>query len=334
MISSLLPGSLKRLFSTTRARLAFLLLMVSSSVVQAGAFCSDAPFNGTIDGSNPTHLAALGTQITIDTDCTFINFPAGNELTVTLNFQTNDPSIYLITFDNVVFTGNMACSNIDHRIWFVNGADYGSKNSCQDLFIPVEAINKQNPPGVTTVGIGDPFTYTLHIPVLYDPVTQTYVDNAGSPNDLHTITVTDDISLAATGADLTLVGTPTVTWSGSGAPVAHTFTQVGDLLTFVIDPSVVIPAGDQIEIAITVVADATNAPGDQFTNTARWSFGRLIDINGVPTFFDPLPGENGVTDPLTIGGPDLIVTKSSPDTVINLGIPVTYSIDVQKTACN
>ena len=132
-----------------------MLLLGAASSVQAGEFCSAAPFNGTIDGSNPTHLAALGTQITIDTDCKFLNFPASNPLTVTLNFQTNDPSIYLITFDGVVFTGNMACANVDHRIWFVNGADYGSKNSCQDLFIPVEAINKQNPTGQTTVGIGE-----------------------------------------------------------------------------------------------------------------------------------------------------------------------------------
>ncbi|MGD8558688.1 MAG: hypothetical protein PVH04_03420, partial [Gammaproteobacteria bacterium] len=111
-------------------RLALLLLLGAASSAQAGEFCSADPFFGTIDGSNPTHLAALGTQITIDTDCTFVNFPEGNELTVTLNYQTNDPSVYLITFDNVVFTGNMACANIDHRIWFVNGSDYGSKNNC------------------------------------------------------------------------------------------------------------------------------------------------------------------------------------------------------------
>jgi len=315
--------------------LAFLVFAGTAATAQAGEFCSADPFFGTIDGSNPVHLAALGTQITIDTDCTFLNFPVGNELTVTLNFQTNDPTIYLITFDNVVFTGNMACANVDHRIWFVNGADYGSKNSCQDLFIPVEAINKQNPPGVTTVGIGDPFTYTLKIPVLYDPVSGTYIDNAGSANDLHSITVVDDLN--ATGADLTLVGTPTVTWVGSGTPVAHTFSNVGGVLTFNIDPGVVIPAGDQIEIAITVVADNTNLNGTQFVNTATWNFGRLINIDldgdGIPepNFFDPLPGENGVTDPLTIGAPDLVVTKSSPDTAINLGSSVTFTIDVQNT---
>ncbi|WP_455202125.1 isopeptide-forming domain-containing fimbrial protein, partial [Kaarinaea lacus] len=317
--------------------LAFLLFFGALSSAQAGEFCSADPFFGTINGSNPAHLAALGTQITIDTDCTFVNFPTGNELTVTLNFQTNDDSVYLITFDNVIFTGNMACANIDHRIWFVNGSDYGTKNNCQDLFIPVEAINKQNPAGTTTVGIGEPFTYTLRIPVLYDPVTQTFINNAGSANDLHSITITDDLN--ATGADLTLVGTPTVTWVSSGTPVTHTFTNVGGLLTFEIDPAsnpgVIIPAGEQLEIAITVVADNTNAAGTTFVNTAKWSFGRLINIDldgdGVPepNFFDPLPGENGVTDPLTIGEPDLVVTKSSLDTAMNLGSPSTFTIDVQ-----
>ncbi|MGD8568690.1 MAG: isopeptide-forming domain-containing fimbrial protein, partial [Gammaproteobacteria bacterium] len=318
---------------------AFLLSMASSA--HAGAFCSDSPFFGTIDGFNATHLAALDTQITIDTDCTFKNFPASNPLTVTLNFQTNDPSVYLITFDNVVFTGNMACANIDHRIWFVNGSDYGSGNSCQDLFIPVEAISKQNPPATTTVGIGEPFTYTLTIPVLYDPATGTYLNNFGSENDLHSITIRDDLN--ATGADLTLVGTPTVTWVSDGSPVPHTFVSndggVPGNLKFEIDPAsnpgVIIPKGEQIEIAITVVADDTNTVGTTFFNTATWEFGRLINIDldgdGIaePNFFDPLPGENGVSDPLTIGGPDLVVTKTSTATALNLGVSADFTIDVQ-----
>ncbi|MEJ2142392.1 MAG: isopeptide-forming domain-containing fimbrial protein [Gammaproteobacteria bacterium] len=331
-----------------RLLLVFLLLGAASGA-QAGLFCSDAPFNGVVDGNERAELGGsytgtvadpFVTQITIDTDCTFQNFSASDPLTATLNFQTNDPSVYLITFDNVIFTGNMACSNIDHRIWFVNGSDYGTKNSCQDLFIPVEAINKQNPPGTTTVGIGEPFTYTLNIPVLYDPATGTFLNNFGSANDLHSITITDDLN--ATGANLTLVGTPTVTWlSGpnAGNPVTHTFTNVGGLLTFEIDPAsnpgIIIPAGDQLQIAITVVADNTNPIGTQIINTARWTFGRLINIDldgdGIPepNFFDPLPGENGVTEPLIISAPELVVDKSSTETALNIGVPATFTIDIQ-----
>ena len=314
--------------------LLFVLLMSAASFARAGLFCSLSPFNGVVDGTVDYTLIEPGfvfpTQITIDTDCTFQNFTASNPLTATLNFQTNDPSVYLITFNNVIFTGNMACANIDHRIWFVNGSDYGSKKNCQDLFIPVEAIQKQNPAGQTTVGIGDPYTYTLTIPVLYDPVTQTYINSAGSANDLHSIIITDDLN--ATGANLTLVGTPTVVWDdGSATPVAHTFNNASGLLTFVINPAVIIPAGDQILINITVVADNSNAIGTQIINTAKWSFGRLIEIDGVPTFFDPLPGENGVTQPLTIAVPNLVMNKVSPDTALNAGSTATFFMDVQNT---
>jgi uncharacterized repeat protein (TIGR01451 family)/fimbrial isopeptide formation D2 family protein len=339
-------NSASRLFSSL---LLFLALMGAASTASAGLFCSEAPFFGVVDGTqratyggsySGTVADPFPTQITIDQDCTFQNFPTSDPLTATLNFQTNDPSVYLITFNNVIFTGNMACANIDHRIWFVNGADYGSKNNCQDLFIPVEAINKQNPPGTTTVGIGEPFTYTLNVPVLYDPATGTFLDNFGSANDLHSITIVDDLSQAATGVDLSLVGTPTMTWlSGpsAGSPVPFTFTNVGGVLTFEINPAanpgVIIPAGDQLQIAITVVLNNTpvNAPGTQFFNTATWEFGRLIEIDGVPTFFDPLPGENGVTEPLTIGAPNLVVNKTNPDTAINIGNTTTFTIDVQNT---
>ena len=175
-------------------------LLLGAAPAFAGEFCvqSPSPFGidqdgdgvndiGIIDGSDPATVNFINnnnvTQITIDGDCTFRNWPASQPLTVTLNFQTNDPSIYLITFDNVVYTGNMACANIDHRIWFVNGDPDDFKVSCQDLFIPVEAIGKQVPAGKTTVGIGEVFTYTLTIPVLYDPVTGIVRNNAGSAND-------------------------------------------------------------------------------------------------------------------------------------------------------
>jgi uncharacterized repeat protein (TIGR01451 family)/fimbrial isopeptide formation D2 family protein len=333
--------------------LLILMLFAGASTANAGLFCSGAPFNGVVDGNERAEVGGsytgtvadpFPTQITIDTDCTFQNFPASDPLTATLNFQTNDPSVYLITFNNVIFTGNMACANIDHRIWFVNGSDYGTKNNCQDLFIPVEAINKQNPPGTTTIGIGEPFTYTLNIPVLYDPATQTFLNNFGSANDLHSITITDDLN--ATGVDLSLVGTPTVTWlngPNAGTPVPVTFSNAGGVLTFEINPAanpgVIIPAGDQLQIAITVVLNDTpvNAPGTQFFNTATWEFGRLINIDldgdGIPepNFFEPLPGENGVTEPLTIGAPDLTVTKTNPDTAINVGSITNFTIDVQNT---
>ena len=55
--------------------------------------------------------------------------------------------------------------------------------------------------------------------------------------------------------------------------------------------------------------------------------GRII--NG--TEYEPLPGQDGITQPMTIVGPDLVVTKTSTDTALNLGVPATFSIDVQNT---
>jgi len=84
--------------------------------------------------------------------------------------------------------------------------------------------------------------------------------------------------------------------------------------------------GEQIVVEITVVLDDTarNAPGTQFINTAKWQFGRLID--GV--YYEPLPGEWGQTEPMTIVQPDLVVTKSGTDSVLNLGQWANFTIDV------
>jgi fimbrial isopeptide formation D2 family protein/uncharacterized repeat protein (TIGR01451 family) len=310
------------------SRLGFLLLILFALVLgavspalAADKFCSDAPYFGVLDGNV---LATPPNQITIDRDCTFKNWPQSNQLTTTINFHTNDPTIYLIIFDNVFFTGHMACANVDHRIWFANSSDYGSSNACQDLFIPVEAIEKKNPTGQTTAAIGVPFTYMLTLPSMQFTGTP-------SVNDLHTVTLWDD--LTATGADLTYVDINAY-YKGSGAAVTLVAeddpSAPGGLWTpknLAYKPIPLIAAGEQVIVEITVVLDNTpaNAAGTQFVNTAKWSFGRLID--GV--YYEPLPGEWGVTQPLTIAEPDLVVTKTSSDTALNLGVPATFTINVQ-----
>ena len=283
-----------------------LLLGTASPALGAEKFCSDPPYFGVIDGFR--HPEPV--QITIDRDCTFQNFPQSDPLTTTINFHTNDPSIYLIIFNNVYYTGNMACANIDHRIWFSNSSYYGSNNACQDLFIPVETIDKQNPAGQTTAVVGVPFTYTLTLPTMN-------LGGGPSPNNLHSVAFWDD--LAATGVDLTFLGINAY-YKGSGVPV--TLVPQNDPsapggawtpknLSYQIFPprsQQFIPAGEQIVIEITVVLDDTqaNAPGKTFVNTAKWLFGRLID--GV--YYEPLPGEWGVTPPLTIVKPGLVVNKT------------------------
>ena len=324
-----------RALSARGARLGFPLLLLfalwlgaASSVQAAEKFCSEAPFNGVIDGNV---LMTSPVQITIDTTCTFQNWPQSKPLTATINFQTNDPSIYLIIFDNVYYTGNMACANIDHKIWFSNGSYYGSNNSCQDLFIPIEKIDKQNPAGQTTASIGVPFTYTLTIPVMYDPATGTSSDFP-SANDLGNIRITDD--LTATGAALTLVNLNAY-YKDSGTPVPainlgddkHLYFLLPDILR-----------SEQIVVEITVVLDdtVTNVAGTQFINTAKWLFSRSIDVDedGViepGEFYEPLPGEWGATQPLTIAEPSLVVNKTSNATALNVTDTATFTIDVQNT---
>jgi uncharacterized repeat protein (TIGR01451 family) len=306
--------------------LAALVLLLGSVAAQAQAVdCSDFP-NATIDGfvdPNPP------SNVNINTNCTVRNFPASNPLTTNFSFftqpgQTNER--WLIVFDNVIHTGQMACSAVlEHKIWFTNGSSTTIQEGCQNLLIPVEKIDKQNPPGTTTAAIGVPFTYTLTSPVLFDPATTTVINTQGSVNDLHGITMWDDLN--ATGVDLTFLGYRAY-WKNSGAPIPHTFSNVGGFLTF--DNFPIIPAGEQFIIEIDVVLrdTPTNTPGTQFTNTAKWDFGRLIE--GI--FYEPLPGEWGISEPLIIAAPELVVTKSGPATIgrtLNLGEWGDFGVDVQ-----
>jgi hypothetical protein len=176
-----------------------------------------------VDGNDPALTPlTLPSSIGIDANCVFQNFPISAKwpqgLTSTLNFKFDG---YLAIFNNVYYSGNMACATTTTKIWFVNpGAIYDPNNSCQDLFIPVEKIDKQSPAPYATIGV--PFTYKLTIPVMYDPSTGTVIGASGSANDLHSIVVTDDLN--ATGADLTYLSYVAY-WKGSGTPVPLTFSN-------------------------------------------------------------------------------------------------------------
>jgi large repetitive protein len=307
--------------------ISILLFAFAMSLLTATPALADdcvADRGGVIDGFiNPV----APSQIQIDGNCTIRNFPASNPLSSNISFLTQPGQTgerWLVIFDNVVHTGQMSCDAVHgHSIWFTNGSSSGIHANCQNLLIPVEKIDKQNPTGSTTATIGVPFTYTLRIPILFDPATGNVINNSGSPNDLHGITVTDDLN--ATGADLSYIS-HVVTWLDDGTPVPHTFSNVGGALTF--DNFPIVPAGRQFAIRLTVVLNdtPTNVVGKTFINTAKWDFGRLID--GV--FYEPLPGEWGVTPPMTIAAPQLIVTKSGPSTM-NLGQWGDFAINVQNT---
>jgi uncharacterized repeat protein (TIGR01451 family) len=299
---------------------AFLLL----SAVPAWAEDCVGFYGGVIDG---TFVNPAPSQIQIDGNCTIKNFTGSNPLDSNISFYTQpgqNPDRWLVIFDNVEHTGQMSCNSVQgHLIWFTNGSSTGIHQNCQNLLIPVEKINKQNPAGQTAATIGVPFTYKLTIPVLFDPGTGTVINNQGSPNTLHSITVWDDLN--ATGADLSYVS-HVAYWLSDGTPVPHTFSNVGGFLTF--DNLPIVPAGQQFVIELTVVLNDSPANqlglGSQFINTAKWDFGRLID----GTFYEPLPGEWGVTPPMTIAAPALVVDKSGPSTM-NFGQWGNFALDLR-----
>ena len=304
---------------TARWLLACVLLLGASFAARAEN-CSDYP-GGIIDGFAGTPAPS---QLQVDRNCTIRNYPASNPLGTNFSFYTSPGQSdrrWLVIFDNVVHTGQMACDAVhEHRIWFVNGSSTAIKEGCQNYLIPVEKIDKQTPAGQTTATVGVPFTYRLTMPVLYAPATNVVIDYSGSADDLHGVTLTDDLN--ATGAVLSYVS-HVAYWEGSGTAVPHSFSNAGGLLTF--DGFPVIPAGEQIIIELTVVLEDTpaNTLGTQFVNTAKWQFGRLID--GV--FYEPLPGEWGISPPLTIAAPNLVVDKTGPAS-LNLGQFGQFAVDV------
>ena len=300
----------------------FAVSLGATSEARAQAIDCVGDAGGIVDGF--VNYPVAPSQINIDGPCTIRNYTISNPLTSNISWFGSLPSSTLLIFDNVYHTGNMSCNLAvqGNYIWFVNSASTTVQTNCINLLIPVEKIDKTNPPGPPFVTIGVPFTWTMTIPVLFDPATGTVINNQGSVNDLHSITVVDDLN--ATGKNLTYVS-HTVTWLDDGTAVPHTFTNVGNVLTF--DNFPIVTAGRQFAINLTVVlnnAIPPNNPGTSFVNTARWDFGRLI--SGV--FYEPLPGENGLSPPLTISAPDLVMDKTGPATM-NLGQWGDFALDLQ-----
>src|SRR5262249_11098808 len=222
----------------------FALLLLAA--VPAHADNCVADHGGLIDGFvNPSPPPNTNT----DGNCTLKTFPASNPLTTNMSFFGNNATPFLVVFDNVDFIGNISCDKPQgNAIWFVNGSITTVKPNCQNLFIPVEKIDKQNPPGPPVASIGVPFTYKLTIPILFDPLSGIVLNNRGSANGLHDITITDDLN--ATGVDLTFIS-HTINWVDDGTPVPHRFSNAGGLLTF--DNFPIVTAGRQFVIQITVV---------------------------------------------------------------------------------
>src|SRR5215469_10819002 len=301
----------------------FALLLLTAVPAHAQSANCVGPYGGILDGNvQPTGPSTL----LIDGACTIKNYPASNPYLWNISWSgINDT---LLIFDNVIFNGNMSCDSHEHGdfVWFVNGSlTRAHILKCANLFVPVDKIDKQNPPGPPFVSIGVPFTYTLTFPQLVSATTGVVIDPNGSNLEVDQVTVTDDLN--ASGVSLSYVKS-SAAWKSSGAPVLFTVTNASGLLTFSGFPA--IPPGQQIVLSVTVVlnnAVPPNSPGTQFSNTANWTLGTTI--GGI--FHYPLPGQQGVSSPpLTIAAPDLVMTKGGPATM-NPGQLGQFTLNVQNT---
>src|SRR5436189_132875 len=130
---------------------AFALSLLSAVPTWAINCVADA--GGIIDGF--VNYPVTPSQINIDGNCRIQNYPASNPMTSNFSFVGTLRWV-LVIFDSVVFTGNMSC-NASHqnKLWFVNGSTSTLNHGCQNILIPVEKIDKQNPPGppVATIGV-------------------------------------------------------------------------------------------------------------------------------------------------------------------------------------
>ncbi|MDT3706704.1 MAG: isopeptide-forming domain-containing fimbrial protein [Thiobacillus sp.] len=316
-----------------------LMLGAVSSAQAAGALCSDYDNVGTqqnpsyvVDGSKPSVYAQVKANSTfgIDADCAIKNFPQsiGGFPITNINFNFPQHQDFVIVFDNVYYSGGMSCNDptfSDFWMWWTNGSYNNIDPKCQAFMLPVDAIKKQNPVGQATAAIGVPFKYTLTMPVMMLLTAGGYeyqipVTDESALADVH---LYDD--LTKTGADLEYVGNTAYLKNADGSTTALGSLQNLGTSTNLHFFYPNIAAGAQLVVELEVVLLDSNTIGTTFFNTATWTFDKTI--NGI--FKDNLPGQNGISESMTIVGPDLVVDKSSTVTNLNLNGTAPFTVNVQ-----
>ncbi|MCK4586286.1 MAG: isopeptide-forming domain-containing fimbrial protein, partial [Gammaproteobacteria bacterium] len=246
----------------------------------------------------------------------------GETLVINYQVQADTDLGAGLTITNAV-TGTNYYSFDDEAVPTLGGVNgvreiYGPTNTATStLTSPTAgALDKANPAD-TTVTIGETFTYLIRVPATPIPVA------------LHDVRILDDISFAATGADLSLVSvavSPLQTWAAPWTPA-----NTGAATNLVIEDALVgidIPAGEQAIIEVTVQVDDTGNNFDtvQFQNTADYTFNQYNDT--------PATQQNGLPDTtgfMTIVEPNqLTLLKTGPPT-IRVGLPGTYTLNIHNT---
>jgi uncharacterized repeat protein (TIGR01451 family)/fimbrial isopeptide formation D2 family protein len=180
------------------------------------------------------------------------------------------------------------------------------------------------PPGVlskattqASAAIGENFTYIITVPAT--PV----------PTVLHDVQIMDN--LAAAAANLRFVSAEIVAGSSWTGTLVNNGSDTGlvEIAAQDINNGIEIPAGGQIQVAITVMllnTDNNMTPGLSFTNRAWYTYS-----NGTETLgSDDTTG--ATSDSMTVAHPEMTMTKSGPvPPTMRIGTPATFTLDLQNT---
>ena len=175
------------------------------------------------------------------------------------------------------------------------------------------ALDKANP-NDSSGAIGEAFTYVVTIPA-------TPMGTA-----LHDVRILDDLNLSA--ADLVFVSTAKVSGTQAFTPE-----NVGDSKNLIIQDAatgagIEVPAGEQVQIAITVMLrnQPANVSGLLYANTASYTYNAVDGDNATQAV-----GGGDTTGNMTVVEPSTLTLQKDGPAIIRFGIAETYTLDVQNT---
>jgi uncharacterized repeat protein (TIGR01451 family) len=163
-----------------------------------------------------------------------------------------------------------------------------------------------------TAAVGEVFTYQITVPET------PYAFPA------YDVRIYDD--LTASAADLRFLSVTKIAGSGPWTPA-----NTGTPTSLVLEDAAVgidIPAGEQVVLEISVVLEdtPTNVTGLSFTNTASYVY-NYVDGN----LASQRMGAAGTSAAMTIVGPDSVTLEKSGPPSMTLGVPATFTLNVQNT---
>ena len=174
---------------------------------------------------------------------------------------------------------------------------------------PLLKVNPADP----DASIGETFSYRITVP----EVAQTTI--------LYDVRILDNLNLSA--AELLFVGVTEPSGAVPWTPV-NVGTVANELIIADVTNGIDIPAGEQIEIDITVTLrdTAVNVAPLPFNNTATYTFNQ---VNG--DVVTQTAGAGNITPDMTIVEPVLGLVKRGPAGTVNFATPIPYTLVVENT---